>query len=192
MKSLRAVLLLSVLVNALPAQADWQLQQALLNFVSIKNNAVGENHRFDRITGSIDGHGKADIRIDLESVNTGIDIRDKRLREFLFATGDFPYARLSTSVDIAAIDQLKPGQAATQTVDLTIELHGQQQVLPVQAGMVKTLDGALHVESLSPVLLDATRFDLLAGIVKLQELAGLQAIATVIPITFAFVFAVES
>lgn len=172
------------------AMAGWQLdsEHALVSFVSIKNNAIAELHRFDSLEGSIDDDGKAMVIISLCSVNTGIEIRDERMQEFLFETGDFPQATVTTQVDAEWLVGLKKGQAYARDLDFTVDLHGQQQTVTALTGMIIDAKGNLHVETIQPILLDANQFGLGGGIAKLQELAGLQAIATAVPVTFALVF----
>jgi len=174
---LKFSLLLILLVSGFSVHAHWTLDLARINFISIKNNTIGETHGFEHIEGLIDHTGKVEITIDLSSVNTGIDIRNDRMREFLFVTNDFPKAKLSTQVDVKKLEALVVGKAAVEEINLLVDLHGQQQAISINAGLVKTTDGAIHVEALSPVLLQASQFGLLGGIAKLQELAGLQAIA---------------
>lgn len=172
------------------AMAGWQLdsEHALVSFVSIKNNAVAELHRFDSLTGSIDDDGKATVVISLSSVNTGVEIRDERMQEFLFATGEFPQATVTTQLDAEWLSALKQGQAYARDLEFMIDLHGQQQTVTALTGMIIDAKGNLHVETIQPVLLDANQFGLGGGIAKLQELAALQAIATAVPVTFALVF----
>lgn len=73
-------------------------QSPLLNFVSIKKVHVVETHRFESLSGAITDTGVATLVIDLNSVNTGIDIRNERMRNLLFETATFPQA--TASVDI--------------------------------------------------------------------------------------------
>lgn len=175
------------------AMAGWQLnsKQALVSFVSIKNNAIAELHRFDSLTGSISDDGKATVTISLGSVNTGIEIRDERMEEFLFSVADFPQAVVTTQLDPEWLSNLQQGQAYARDLEFTVDLHGKQQTVKALTGMIIDAKGSLHVETIQPVLLDANQFGLGGGIAKLQELAALQAIATAVPVTFALVFKPE-
>ena len=92
---LKAIVPLSLLlVSAVSAAADWQIDnaQSQLSFISIKKGDVAEVHRFGEIAGGLQQDGQFELSIALESVNTGIQIRDSRMRSFLFKT-----AAVSTS-----------------------------------------------------------------------------------------------
>ena len=64
---------LLVIVLLIPfgsAWADWELDstQSAINFISIKNDSVGEVHSFTSLAGSIGATGKVQIVINLNSV----------------------------------------------------------------------------------------------------------------------------
>ncbi len=185
----QAFLALSLLLPTL-ALAGWQLDSnnALVSFVSIKNNTIAELHRFDELQGGIDASGKATVNISLASVNTGIEIRDQRLQELLFDTASFPQATISTQLDQQWLSALLPGQPRALDLDFVVAVHGKQQTISALVSLIIDARGNLHVESMQPILLDAAQFGLIEGIGKLQELAALQAIATAVPVTFAMVF----
>src|SRR5690606_26511938 len=64
------------------ADAAWQLQpgQSRLNFVSVKNSTHAEVHSFTELRGSVDAQGALTLQVALASLDTGIDIRDQRMR----------------------------------------------------------------------------------------------------------------
>lgn len=185
----RLVLMLGLVLPGI-ALAHWQLdsEHALINFISIKNNQIAEVHQFDNLTGGIDADGKAVVTISLASVNTGIDIRNERMQEHLFATADFPQATISTQLDADWLKGLQQGKAYAKELDFMVDLHGQQQTIKAFVGLIIDTNGNMHVETIKPVIVNASQFGFVEGIVMLQELAGLQAIATAVPVTFAMVF----
>lgn len=185
--------LLLALTLPVTALAHWQLdsQYALINFISIKNNQIAETHQFDNLQGNIDSDGKAVVTISLASVNTGIDIRNQRMQEYLFSVADFPQATISTQLDAEWLNGLQQGRAYASELDFTVDLHGQQQTVKALVGLIIDTNGNMHVETIKPTIIDATQFGLINGILKLQELAGLSSIATAVPVTFALVFKPE-
>ncbi len=187
------ILFIGTLLPAL-ATAGWQLDSnnALVSFVSIKNNAIAELHRFDELQGKIDDTGKAVVEISLASVNTGIEIRDQRMRDLLFEVASFPKAVISTQLDAAWLNALEPGQPRAIETVFELSVHGVQQNFTALVGLIIDNSGNLHVESMQPILLNAGQLGLTEGIAKLQELAALQAIATAVPVTFTMVFKPES
>lgn len=169
---------------------DWRLVEdaSQLSFVSIKNNAVTEVHRFHSLSGSVSEQGDASLSVDLNSVDTGIEIRDQRLRELLFETTLHPQAEVSLKLDPAQISTLEPGQFKVLDSKATLALHGLSMTVPASL-RVSRLD-ARHwlVTSEQPVIVNAAQFNLLEGLEKLREVAGLKAIGAGSPVTFSLLF----
>lgn len=169
----------------------WDLQAAAstFNFVSVKKDTIGEVLHFKKLSGQIDKNGKAGITIDLNSVDTGVQIRDERMREFLFETGKYPSATYQANVDPSLLDKLAVGEVKTVSLEGTLNLHGQSAKLPAKVSVVKTRDGLVQVNTLEPVLVNAEQFGMTAGVAKLMELVNLPSISSVTPVTFSLVFA---
>jgi polyisoprenoid-binding protein YceI len=172
------------------AWAQWELDssESTVNFVSIKNNSVGETHSFTSLTGSIAAKGTVQLMIDLNSVETLIPIRNERMRELLFDTVKFPAAKITAQVDPQVLKSAAEGAIVTADVPITITLHGQEKTLTAAVIVVGKGRGRLHVFSAHPVLVNAADFGLEAGITALREVAGLQAISNVVPVTLQLHF----
>jgi polyisoprenoid-binding protein YceI len=166
--------------------ANWQLDndQSQLNFVSIKKGNVAEVHHFERLTGNLSENGTFTLDIDLESVNTNIEIRDQRMREFLFDVVDFPAASLTAQVEPALVAELASGMTRTATIDAELSLHGQKQSLTIDVLVTKLSDNTLMLVSAKPLVLNVSDFDLVQGVEKLRELAGLPSISHAVPVSF--------
>jgi len=187
MKMLKTIASLSLMLAAVSAQAaDWQLDnaQSQLNFISIKKGDVAEVHHFDRLAGSLSDSGLFTVDIDLESVNTNIEIRDQRMREFLFDVVDFPVATLSAKVDPAVIAELEIGMSRLANIDAELSLHGQNQTLPIDVVVTRLSDSKLMLVSAKPLILNVSDFELVQGVEKLRELAGLPSISHAVPVSF--------
>lgn len=176
------------------SQADtaspWQLDgdRSSLAFVSIKSGDIAETHRFYGLTGSVMPDGRAELVIDLATVETGIDIRNERMREHLFETGRFADARVTSTLDLGALADLGTGERRAVTLSATLDLHGVTVDIEAEV-MVTGIDGqAVLVESRMPVLIHAADHDLVAGLLTLQDLAGLPSITPVVPVTFSLIF----
>lgn len=78
-----AFIMLALIAFTQSALADWALQgdQSSINFVSVKANAVAEVSQFKKVAGTIDKQGNVKLSIDLASVDTGISIRDERMKK---------------------------------------------------------------------------------------------------------------
>lgn len=172
------------------AWADWDLDSATsrVNFISIKNNAVGEVHSFSSLLGFIRADGKAEITIDLGSVQTAIDLRDQRMRESLFEIVTFPTAKVSAQVDPAVLAVASEGGVLITELPVTLSLHGHDKALTVPVVVVGEGGKGLRVFSAKPVVINAADFGLEAGVQALQKVAGLQAISNAVPVTLQLQF----
>ena len=87
------------------AEDAYQLDtlRSSLYFVSAKNSHVVETHTFTALSGAISEEGVATLRITLDSVESGIAIRNERMRNMLFETLTFSEAVVSLPVDLDAL-----------------------------------------------------------------------------------------
>lgn len=126
------LLLMVSLMVCSTAWAEWALDgdESTVNFISIKNNSVGETHSFTSLAGSIAETGKVQLMIDLNSVETLIPIRNERMRELLFDTVKFPAAKIAAQVDPEVLKTVANGGMVRADVPITITLHGREKTLP--------------------------------------------------------------
>ena len=179
----KLVILLSALCVMAPAQADWALNDSSrIGFVSIKNNSIGENNAFERVSGSISASGEVSLSVDLSSVETGIGIRNERLQKMLFEVASFPTATIDAALSDSQIAALKAGGAQTESVAVSISLHG-KTVSKTANLSVSVSDGGVRVTTTQPIVITAQEFGLEAGVAALQQIAGLNAISRSIPVT---------
>jgi polyisoprenoid-binding protein YceI len=179
----QAATLLVTLVAAGSVQAGWDVTaSSRVGFVSIKNNSIGENNVFEQVTGSISDAGHVALSIDLTSVETGVGIRNERLQRMLFEVGKFPTAMVQATLSASQLDALKAGDNVSETIKVTVSLHGMSvdKLAPLSVGVSE--DG-LRVTSTQPIVVTAKDFGLESGVAALQAIAGLNAISQSIPIT---------
>lgn len=155
-----------------------------LSFVSTKAGSVAEVHGFDKLSGSLTEAGRFELTIHLESINTEIDIRDKRMRELLFETERFPTARLSATLDMAQVRQIDVGEQGELAAEAALELHDMTSNLTVAATVARLDERTLLVSSTDPMVVTAGQFDLLEGVERLREIAGLPSISPAVPVSF--------
>jgi len=177
---------------AIPASAAWELdnERSTLGFLSIKNASKGELHHFKSLSGSVSDAGKASVEVDLDSVGTAIPIRNQRMRELLFETVRFPQATLSASVPEELL-ALEEGDSASETVEVTVELHGASKSYSADMIVTRLADDSLQVTLREPLIVDAADFGLAGGVGTLKEVAGLASISTAVPVTATLVFTPE-
>lgn len=169
---------------------SWQLvaDQSNVGFVSVKAGNVGESHSFKKLSGSVQPDGTVGVAIDLASVDTGIDVRNQRMRGMLFEVASFPDAKLTAKIDPAAIKALKPGERKIMSVPVTLDLHGTTNSIEAPLTITRLAGDSVLVETVKPLIIDASAVGLEAGLGKLQDIAKLPAISTAVPVTASLVF----
>lgn len=184
---LASICLPPLLALASAAQADWTLDSdaSRLSFISTKNASTAEVHYFRELAGSVGEDGSARVEVPLDSVETAIQIRNKRMREFLFETGKYPALIISATVNPEA---LGGAGRVTRDVELAVTLHGSTKTYTTPLALMSDGDGMLTVATLEPLVVEAADFDLEGGVGKLQELAGLASISTAVPVSAHLVF----
>ena len=179
----KLVILLSALGVMAPVQADWTLSDSSrIGFVSIKNNSIGENNAFERVSGSISGSGQVSVSVDLTSVETGVGIRNERLQKMLFEVASFPTATIEAALTDSQIAALEAGGAQTESVGVSISLHG-KTVNKTANLSVSASAGDVRITTTQPIVITAQEFGLETGVAALQQIAGLNAISRSIPVT---------
>ena len=188
--SFKSLALLSLLALPISALADWQLVggDSSVHFVSIKKASIPETHHFKTLAGTISDEGKAQLTIDLASVETNIPIRNERMQKMLFETAQFAKATITADVDAAKLKALQPGESMSMTAELTVDVHGQQQTEKAHLQVTGLADNMVQVTTNAPIVLKAGNYKLLEGIEKLREVAGLDSISPIVPVTARLVF----
>jgi polyisoprenoid-binding protein YceI len=179
----KLVILLSGVGFMAPVQADWTVSDSSrIGFVSIKNNRIGENNAFERVSGSISESGQVAVSVDLSSVETGIGIRNERLQKMLFEVASFPTASIDAALSDGQIAALRAGGARAESVSVNISLHG-KTVSKTANVSVSSSGGDVRVTTTQPIVITAQEFGLESGVAALQQIAGLNAISRSIPVT---------
>jgi len=179
----KLVILLSGVGFMAPVQADWTVSDSSrIGFVSIKNNRIGENNAFERVSGSISESGQVAVSVDLSSVETGIGIRNERLQKMLFEVASFPTASIDAALSDGQIAALRAGGARAESVSVNISLRG-KTVSKTANVSVSSSGGDVRVTTTQPIVITAQEFGLESGVAALQQIAGLNAISRSIPVT---------
>lgn len=168
----------------------WTLipEGSAINYVSIKNGETAESNRLPGLTGSVDDSGKAEITIDLASVQTHIEQRDERMREYLFRVSEYPTARVTAQIDMAPLEALTPGASIPTEFEVIVEANGTESGYPVKAQVSRMGEDIVTVQAHDLVIMDAGDLNYQEGVEKLRELAGLDSIQLAVPVSFTLVF----
>lgn len=158
-------------------------ERSRISFLSVKKSTVVEHHHFASLSGSVDEQGDALINVELDSVQTLIDIRNERMREYLFETAQFPLAVVTAQVDTSVLTGLLAGDQWSGELAINLSLHGNEQHYNAQVEVTRLGEGELLVHTTQPLLLNVDDFDMVAGVTKLAELAALPSITPVVPVS---------
>ena len=188
-RSIRSLLaLLGAL--ALPVHASWYLdnESSRISFISTKAGSVSEVHRFLTLHGKIGDDGQVRLRVELESVSTGIPLRDQRLREQFFDIARFPEAEVTARLDLGPIATLAPGAQQELVLPLTVKIRDQEK--PYRAELLATRldDHRFQVVTLAPLVLQVDDFGLAPALDGLRKLAGLPSISLSVPVGAVLIF----
>jgi hypothetical protein len=190
-RSLSKTLAFLLLAGAtLSAHADWYLdgESSRLSFISTKNANLSEVQRFLVLHGKVDAKGLAEVEVELESVNSGIPLRDERMRKELFEIQTFPEALITAQIDLRPINDLAPGAQLELRLPLTVNLHGKQHQYNAELLATRLDDRRFQVVTLEPLVINAEDFDLAPGLEALRKVADLSAISLSVPVGAVLIF----
>lgn len=186
-KTFATAALLAATATVASAQS-WTLNsdQSNLSFGSIKNDYTGEVHTFNALSGTVSDAGIVSIEVDLTSVQTNIDIRDERMIEFVFEAAQT--ATLSAEIDMAGMEAMAVGDMATIDAFGTLSLLNEDIPVDVALFVARIAENKVLVTSDGMLMISTDDIGVDAGIDMLQELAGLDGITRVTPVTMRLVF----
>ena len=176
--------------SSVATTAAWTLDTtaSYLNFVTTKNTHNVEVHNFTSINGDISAAGVATLTIDLSTVNTGVALRDERMRGLLFDVTNFPTATVTVAVPATLISSLAVGQSAATDISASLNLHGVTGTITTKVSVQKLSANRVLVQSLSPILVKAGDYALTDGVEALRAAVGIASISVAVPVDFALVF----
>jgi OOP family OmpA-OmpF porin len=173
--------------------AGWVLDpaQSTLTYQSVKKNTVVETNTIRNITGEISPDGDARIEFDLNSVDTGVDLRNVRMRFLFFETFQYPTATVTAKVDPAAFADLATSRRMIAPLTVTLSLHGVEKDFSTKVAVTMVTDSLVSVASQAPVVVNVEDFGLLPAIEKLERAANVTNIVPTASVSFDFVFSSE-
>lgn len=172
-----------------PFKGGWQLDTArsVLTFQSVKNNKVVENSGFASFTGAIDEAGSATVKVQLDSVDTGIDLRNVRMRFLFFETYQFPEATITAKIDVARLGDLTETRRARLPLDFDMTLHGVTKSLKTDVIVTRMSNAEVAVASAAPLPIGVALFGMEENVLKLEEAAKVNILPSG-SVSFNFVF----
>ena len=171
-------------------EGAWTLDPAgsRLAYVSIKAGEIAEANRFETLAGSVAADGTASLDIDLASVNTGVDIRNERMREIFFQVAENPKASVTAKLDPAAFAGLAVGQSLTRPLKATLTIKGMASDVETEVLVTRVSDDRVTVVPTAPIIITTDMFGLTDELGELRALAQLPSITPAVPVTFTLAF----
>jgi OOP family OmpA-OmpF porin len=191
-----AVALLTVTIGMGGAKAqdflnqDWVLDpgRSHVYMQTEKLNKVIEKHPFTRLEGKVDKDGQASVKIDLASLDTGIDLRNVRMRFLLFETYKFANAEISARLDKAKLSELATKTSVTYPLTMKVNMHGLVNEFTTDVSVTRTSDTTVTVATVKPIVVTADSFGFTKNIAKLADAMGGINIVPASSITFDLTF----
>ncbi|MGK0380891.1 MAG: polyisoprenoid-binding protein YceI [Flavobacteriales bacterium] len=171
------------------ANAHWMLveDESSLSFVSTKNQHISEIQQFKSLKGEFNPEGRLQVEISLASIDSGIEIRNTRMREKLFLVDSFPSANLTAQLPDNVMNLAK-GSSISVMIPAELSVMGISKTVNVTVQVTRKTDDGIVATSTQPILISAADFGLTSGIEVLQKLAGLSSIGLTVPVSFNLVF----
>ncbi|SUO96429.1 YceI family protein [Suttonella ornithocola] len=191
---IKKLTLLAALSFPLIASANWQSDNAQVNFLTTKvtadKNVIIEPNHFAPSKLTLSDDGKLSGTLDLNTIQSGIDIRNERLRDWVFKTANGQLS-ISGQVDIEPLSKLEIGESRSIKQALTLTFGDKEATITLPLLVFKTNDARLQITSLSPALLDLSAFKVENEVNKLREVAGLLSISLQLPVTISATFTAD-
>ena len=124
----------------------------------------------------------------MESVSTGIPVRDERLRSLLFKTKEFPDAHIMAQLNLAPITDLAPGAQLEISLPVQVEIRGRKHGYMAELLATRLDDRRFQVVTLAPLVLHAEHFGLEEGVEALRKVARLSNISLSVPVGAVMIF----
>lgn len=169
------------------ASGHFQVNEQLstVNFASIKKQYVVEPAVISGISGKIDDKGVLELTIPLNMLDTGVSIRNERLRAMFFDEEKFPSVKVTASVP----EQLMGNEdlAMQKMLPATVELYGQSKELIFTVNIVKS-GSHLMVSTAKPTVISGFDFGIPEeSLTSVSNTVGDIALSPSVPVNFSLV-----
>ena len=178
------------LTTAFTSQAAWQLDpaQSQLRFVSVKNGVVAEVHKFSQLSGNWAADGKVTIQIPVATLDTMIPIRNERIWQYVLQAELFSAITVSAELNQDSLAKLAIRDSMLLELPLNVTIATETVALNAKLRITKLSANTLQAVTEAPLMLNTSSFKLTDGVAKLQELAGLNSIDALVPVSFTVRF----
>jgi hypothetical protein len=186
----RFIVFLLAVLFAGPLLADWRVdaESSRVSFIATKDARQAEVGRFFGLLGKVDEQGAVQLKVELDSMRTGVLLQDQRLHRELFEVSRFAFAEVTAQLDLQPITNLAPGAQMEIQLPATLSLHGVEQAFSTDLLVTRLDEHRFQIVTLTPVVLDATAFGLAPALEGLRQSAGLQSVSLSVPVSAVLIF----
>lgn len=160
--------------------------QSSIAFGSIKKDVAGEVHHFESVAATVSEDGKVEIKIDLTSLETNIDIRNERMAEHVFNGG--AEAMIVGEIDMDEVKEIAPGDTGLVDIEATLMLGGLEVDIEAEMLVAPLSDSRVLVTTSDFIFISTADLGIESGIDELMKLAKLPGITRTTPISVRMVF----
>lgn len=166
------------------------LNTSILYLTTLKDGGIPVKGSLNIAQGSLDLSGKSSpalsLTIDLESFDSGLPLRNERVRQIFFNSDKKEFSTAVLTVDSFPADvvkKLRDEKGLTEViVDGNLDFHGKKQKLSVKLGVSVTPAGRLAVKSVTPVEVKISDWPLADNLKSLMQVCGHQKIDNVVTV----------
>ena len=169
---------------------DWVLNPSVSNVYmqTIKLNSLIETHQFTAVEGNVSRNGDATVKIELGSLDTGIDLRNVRMRFLLFETFKYPYAEITAKLDKSKLRALATETRVSYPLTLKVNMHGIENEIQTLVWVTRISDTTVSVATIKPIIVTAESFGFTKNVGKLSDAVNGILITPAASITFDLMF----
>lgn len=168
------------------AQVNYEIipSSSSLSFSTIKNQYIIESALMKPTKGLIKQDGFFSIEIPVDSVSTGIPIRDERLKDLFFELANYPQVSVSGKLDLKLISN----EPKLLSLPVNVEVYGNMKPFVFPVVVIKS-NNSILVSSYGQIVISASDFGIpSANLVKLAATVGGIKISEQVPVSFTLSF----
>ena len=160
--------------------------QSSIAFGSIKKDIAGEVNHFENVMATVSEDGKVEIKIDLTSLETNIDIRNERMAEHVFKGN--AEATIVGEIDMDEVKEIAPGDTGLVDIEAVLMLAGLEVEIEAEMLVAPLSPNRVLVTTSDFIFVSTADLGIDEGVDMLMSLAKLPGITRTTPISVRMVF----
>jgi len=154
-----------------------------VSFATIKKQFVVEPATINGLTGNLDDTGKFEINVPVVNIDTGVSIRNERLKSLFFNSALNPTIAISGQFKLATLKN----DVEKAIVPASVSFYGKTKAFNFPV-MITKAKNAITISSYAPVIVKASDFGIpTENLNKLSATVGGLALSDIIPLSINIV-----